>query len=58
MTPDEWNNCFRDASGELAWIAADGIRTGGDVSEREGELLEQLDELEYVAGVHVRRGAW
>ena len=58
MTAEEWNKKFADASGELAWLAADGMRVGDDVTEREGELLDLLDELEYVAAVKCKQGAW
>ena len=58
MTPEEWNKKFSDASGEVAWLAADGIRLGDDVTEREGELLDQLDELEFVAAVKCKQGQW
>lgn len=57
MTLDEWNDRFRYASHELLFLSGDGLRTGDDVTNREGELLNELDELQFVAGVKSRQVA-
>lgn len=58
MTPEEWQTNFIDASGKLGFLAADGMRTGDDVTELEGELLELLDDLELIAGSKVSQKEW
>lgn len=58
MTPEEWNEQFVAVSQALVRFTASGIKTGGDVDDLEGQLLDALDEMEYDAGVKVRRGEW
>ncbi len=58
MTPEEWTEQFAAVSVTLVRFSAGGIKTGGDVEELEGQLLDALDEMEYDAGVKIRRGEW
>ena len=58
MAPKDWTEQFIAVSQTLVRFTADGIKTGGDVNELEGQLLDALDEMEYDAGVKVRRGEW
>ena len=57
MTPDAWQKRFIEVSNELAHLASVGIRTGDDVTEREGARLEVLDALEMQAAAMNRAAA-
>jgi hypothetical protein len=56
MTPSDWQQRFLEVTAELSYLASVGIRTGDDVTEREGDLLDELDVLEITAEAMVRAG--
>lgn len=58
MEQAEWTDRFRDVSAELARLAEAKAIPDDDVSEREGALLEILDDLEFLAVVKVKQGIW
>jgi hypothetical protein len=56
MTPAEWKTRFAEVSNEPAHLAANHIHTGDNVSQREGELFDELDSLEMQAAAMIRAG--
>lgn len=57
MTPADWQLRFASVSNELLRLAADKLSNPDEnVSEHEGVLLEELDDLELQAAAMVRAG--
>jgi hypothetical protein len=57
MTPADWHVRYLAVSAELAHLAAGKLhRPDENVSEHEGALLEELDDLELTAAAMVRAG--
>lgn len=51
MTPEEIQRRWDEIDNELEGIAHGGV-VDGDPATREGELLQELDRLEYEAGLN------
>jgi hypothetical protein len=56
MTPADWQRRFMEVSAELVHLVDNDARPGDEVTEREGKLLEELDDLELRAAAMVRAG--
>ena len=56
MTPADWQRRFMEVSAELAHLVDNDARPGDEVTDREGALLEELDDLELQAAAMVRAG--
>ena len=57
MNATDWQACYVNVSNELLWLAKGKLHNPDEnVSEREGALLEELDELELTAAAMLRAG--
>ena len=57
MTPADWQRRYLEVSRELAQLAKGKLHNPDEnVSEHEGALLEELDDLELQAAAMVRAG--
>jgi len=58
MTTDDWRTKFVAVSNELAKIAEAKRDLDSNVGEREGKLLDLLDDLEFLAAAKSKQELW